>query len=200
MTTPLRKPTPDDVARTRKLWAANKPGETAAPAYAPEPPALWLVALAVTLAVILQSAVLSAFALRGAMPSLVLLVVAWYGLRTGTARGIACGLLAGACEDALAGSSGFAWTFATGFAGALAGRAARPRLSDMKLLVLPLVFALTGVRYFVFAALMQAQSRPLTLGSQAVHAVLWQSIFNAALAFVVLRIAPPVTGTGAYRR
>ena len=106
-----------DVARTRALWTANKPGDSAAPAYVPDPPAWWGVALALVAALVLQTSVAPWLAVRGARVSFVTLIVAWYALRTGSLHGVTFGLIAGSCEDALAGSTGVAWTFATAFVG-----------------------------------------------------------------------------------
>src|SRR5215472_3968434 len=96
-----RKPSAAEVIRTRMLWAANRPGESAAPAYVPDPPALWIVAVAVAAALVVQSTLSPFLSVRGAPFSLVTLVVAWYAVRTGSLPGLACGLLAGAGEDAL---------------------------------------------------------------------------------------------------
>ena len=114
----------DDVVRTRAFWLAYKPGEPSAPAFVPEPPVWWHVALALVAALAVQSTLAPFFTFRGASVSFVLLVVAWYAVRTGTLRGLTFGLMAGACEDALAGTTGAAWTFATAFVGLAFGRIA----------------------------------------------------------------------------
>jgi len=182
--------TPEDVARTRAFWLANKPGEPGAPAYVLEPPGGWTVAGALTLALALQTTLAPLLAVRGGTVSLVLLVVAWYAVRTGTLRGFAFGLLAGACEDALAGTTGVAWTFATAVAGALAGRLARTWLSDAKLVLVLGAAALTLVRFAFFALILQAEGRPLALPLVHFHAVLWQALLDAAGAFVALWLRP----------
>lgn len=191
--------TPQDVARTRALWLAAKPAETGAPAYLLEPPSGWVVAGALALALALQTTLAPFLAVRGGTVSLVLLVVAWFGLRTGSVRGLAFGLLAGACEDALAGTTGAAWTFATGLAGALAGRVARTWLSDTKLILVPGAAALTIVRFALFTLILQAEGRPLALPLEHVHAVAWQALLNAAAALVALRLRPELV-TRANRR
>ena len=183
------------------LWATNKPAETkSAPAYVPDPPALWTVALALLVALVLQSWLAPVIAFRGASPSLVTLVVAWYGVRTGTLQGLAFGLVAGACEDAIAGLSGVAWTFATGLAGAIAGRLARTWLADTKVVLVPFAALITFVRYLAFALLMAAQGRALALPLERLHVVLWQSAFDCAIAFVALVCVPSLGGSDAHRR
>ncbi len=189
----------EDVARTRAYWLANKPGEPGAPAYILEPPGGWIVAGALALALTLQTALAPFLSVRGGTVSLVLLVVAWYAVRTGTLRGLAFGLVAGACEDGLAGTTGVAWTFATAVAGALAGRLARTWLSDAKLVLVPGTAALTLARFALFALILQAEGRPLALPLVHFHAVLWQALLDAAVAFVALWLRPELV-TRANRR
>ena len=198
---PPRRSSEAEVARTRILWAANKPAETtSAPAYVPDPPALWTIALAVFVALVLQSTLAPFFAFRGGSPSLVTLVVAWYGVRSGTLRGLALGLVAGACEDALAGQTGVAWTFATGFAGAFSGRLARTWFADTKIVLVPFAGVVTFVRFLAFALLMQAQGRALDMPFIQLRAVVWQSLFDTLIAFVVLWYVPRLGGSDAHRR
>jgi rod shape-determining protein MreD len=196
-----RKATDAEIARTRILWATNKPAETtAAPAYVPDPPALWIVALALVVALLLQSTLAPFLAIRGASPSLVTLVVGWYAIRTGSLRGLAFGLVAGACEDALAGLSGVAWTFATGLAGVLAGRLARTWLADTKVVLVPFAAGITLVRYVAFVLIMEAQGSPLTLPLVHLRILAWQSVLDALVAFVVLLYVPRLGGSNAHRR
>jgi rod shape-determining protein MreD len=189
-----------DQARTRAFWDANKPAETGAPGYVPDPPLWWHVALALIVALGLQSTLAPFVAVRGAVVSLVLLVVAWYAVRTGSLRGFAFGMVAGACEDALAGSTGVAWTFATALAGALAGRLARTWLADTKLALVPGAAAVTLVRYGAFALIMQAQGRAAAMPLTQLHAALWQCLLDAAVALAALWVFPQLGGSGAHRR
>ena len=198
---PPRRSTEAEVTRTRILWAANKPSETtSAPAYVPDPPALWIVATAVFVALVLQSTLAPFFAIRGGSPSLVTLVVAWYAVRTGMLRGLTLGLIVGACEDALAGNTGVAWTFATAFAGALSGRLARTWLADTKIVLVPFAGAITLVRYLAFVVFMQAQNTAVEMPLFHLHAVIWQALVDAAIAFVVLWYVPRLGGSDAHRR
>ena len=190
----------DDVARTRAFWMANKPGETAAPGYLPDPPLWWHVALALVVSLVVQASFAPFLAFHGATISFVLLVVAWYGVRSGVARGFALGLLAGACEDALGGGTGVAWTFATGIAGACAGRVARTWLADTKLALVPGIAVLTFARFVLFAIGMKLQGRPLDLIALHAHAALWQSALDAGVAYVLLAYVPAIGGVPAYRR
>ena len=182
------------------LWAANKPGETAAPAYVPDPPLWWHVALALVVALGIQATLAPYLAFRGATPSLVTLLVAWYGVRTGMLNGLAFGMIAGSSEDAIAGATGAAWTFATGFAGLLCGRLARTWLADTKLALVPGAGLITLVRYAAFCAMLQAEGRPIPLPLLHLHVALWQSALDVAIAFVVLRTMPWLGGSDAHRR
>ncbi len=190
----------DEVARTRAFWMANKPGETAAPAYTPDPPTWWHVALAVVAALLVQTSFAPWLAFRGATVSFVMLVVAWYGVRTGVARGFALGILVGACEDALGGGTGAAWTVATGITGACAGRLARTWLADTKLALVPGIALVTFVRFVVFALAMQFEGHPLALPAMHVQAALWQSALDAMVAYVALAAVPAIGGVPAHRR
>ena len=190
----------EDLARTRRFWVAGKPGETAAPAYVPEPPPWPYVAAALGGALVLQATLAPFLAFRGATVSFVLLVVAWYGVRTGSLLGLTLGLIAGACEDALAGTTGVAWTFSTALAGLLAGRIARTWLADLPLALVPGAAALTLVRYAAFAIVLQIEGRNLGAPEAHLHVVLWQAALDAAVAFVALRFIPALGGPDAYGR
>ena len=189
-----------DVSRTRSFWIARKPGETAAPAYVPEPPHFWHVAGWLVLALVLQSTLAPAIAVRGATVSFVLLLVVWYGVRSGSLLGLTFGLIAGACEDAFAGSTGVAWTFSTALAGFAAGRVARTWLADLPLVLALGAALLTLVRYAAFVIIMQMEGRELGLPVLHLHAVLWQALLDGCVAFLALRLRPSLVGSDAYGR
>jgi uncharacterized membrane protein len=190
----------EDIARTRAFWVANRPSETAAPAYVAGAPIWWHAALALLAALVIQASFAPVLAFRGATISFVTIVVAWYGIRSGTLAGLVFGLIAGACEDALAGSSGVAWTFATGLAGLTAGAFARSWLSDIKAALVAGVAALTLLRYAAFVVVLQMQNRPLALPETHLHAALWQAALDALVTFGALHVAQQVGGRLAYRR
>ena len=190
----------DDIARTRAFWASSKPSDVVVPAFVPDPPTWWHVGVALLAALVLQSTFAPALAFRGATVSFVTLLVVWYGLRTGWAYGLLFGTIAGSCDDALAGSTGVAWTFATGLCGAIAGCAARTPLAETRWTLVGGVAALTLLRYGAFAIGMQMQNRPLALPETHLHAALWQSVLHALVAVVVLRFGPEIGGRFAYRR
>ena len=156
----------------------------------PDPPPYWATALALGCAVLLQTEVGPWFALRGATPSFVLLFVMWYGLRTGAAQGLLVGAIAGACEDALAGWTGGAWTIATATLGALAGRSAGTFVSESRAWLVGWAGLGTLLRYAIFVVALGAEGRTLALPEAHAHAIVWQAALDAALAFVVLTFFP----------
>jgi rod shape-determining protein MreD len=180
-------------------WFRASP-DAGAPAYAPDPPAWPLVALSLFAALLVQSSIEPLFPIRGATVSWVLLLVLWYANRTGTGGGFVLGLIAGACEDALAGNTGAAWTFSTALVGAGVGRLARTWLGDTKLTLVPGVALATLVRYVLFSALMTIEGRMLPLGLAHFHAVLWQSLFDALVALALLAAFPQLGRYGAPHR
>lgn len=192
--------TSEDVARTRAFWASSKSPESAAPAYAPDAPVWWHVTLALAAALVFQASFAPALGYRGATVSFVTLLVAWYALRTGWAYGLLFGLIAGSCEDALAGSSGVAWTFATGLVGLGVGVAARTPFADSKIVLVSGAFAVTLARYAAFAIAMQVQNRPLALPEAHLHAALWASALDAVAAFAIVRFGPEIGMRLANRR
>jgi uncharacterized membrane protein len=130
----------------------------------------------------------------------VTLIVAWYAVRTGSLRGLLVGMIAGACEDALAGSTGVSWTFATGLAGLAAGRLSRTWLADTQLALVPGAAAVTLLRYAAFAVGMQIQHREIALPVEHLHVALWQAALSSAVTFLALRIGPELRGRVANRR
>jgi hypothetical protein len=110
------------------------------------------------------------------------------------------GLIAGACEDALAGSTGVAWTFATALAGFSAGRLTRTWLADMPLVLVLAVATLTLARYAAFVIIMQSEGHELRLPVLHLHAALWQAALDAAVAFVALRVFPSLATPDAHGR
>jgi hypothetical protein len=189
-----------DVARTRALWTANKPDETAAPGLAPDLPAWWQAALALATALLLQSSFAGQLQFRGASVSFVTLIVAWYAVRTGSLRGLAFGLIAGTCEDALAGTTGAAWTFATGLAGLACGRLYGTWLADARVALVPGAALVTILRYCAFAVVLQLEGRERSLPIVHLHAALWQSLLDGIVAFVALVALPQLMAAHAHRR
>lgn len=162
----------------------------APPALVFDPPAWWKVGLALLVALLLQTTVVPHFAFRGAVPSLVLLVVLWYGLRTNVASGLVFGTIAGAFEDALSGWTGAAWTISSAIVGALAGRTAGTVVTESRLWLVPYVALATIVRYGIATVVLRSEEHALALPALHAHELVWQALLNALIAFLVLTFVP----------
>jgi rod shape-determining protein MreD len=160
-----------------------------APSYI-EPPAWWLAAVGLLVALALQTTLEPRFPIRGATVSLTLLVVVWYALRAGTWRALVLGAVAGACEDSLSGGTGAAWTIATIVVTLGVGRAHGTFVADSRLWMAPIVLAASLVRDVLFAAMLQAQGTPLGLTGAHAHAFLWQAALNAVVAIALVTWKP----------
>jgi rod shape-determining protein MreD len=162
----------------------------APPAILFDPPAWWKAALALIVALLLQTTLAHFVTIRGAVPGIVLLLVLWYGMRTDMPSGLLFGTIAGACEDALAGWTGAAWTLSTALVGALAGRTAGTFITESRLSLVPYAAIATVVRYAVFIIVLRTEDRTMTLPMTHAHAILWQALINAILAYAVLSFIP----------
>jgi rod shape-determining protein MreD len=160
-----------------------------APTYI-EPPAWWLGAIALLVALAVQTTLLPRLPIRGATVSLSLLVVLWYALRAGTWRALVLGVVAGACEDSLSGGTGAAWTIATLVTALAAGRAHATFIAESRLWIVPIVLVASLLRDAIFVAMLQTQSTPLALPAAHVHAFLWQALLNALVAVAAVTWKP----------
>lgn len=167
---------------------------SSAPSYALEEPRWFVVAGLLAGALLVQSTLAQYVTLRGAAPPLVLLIVAWYAVRAGTLRGLAFGLFAGACEDALAWNGVPGWTFATGATGALAGRFCGTQMSESRFWLIAGAALAVLFRYGLFAVFEQLSGRTPMLGTVHFHAALWQSAYAALLSAIFVALIPAIRG------
>jgi rod shape-determining protein MreD len=149
-------------------------------------PEWWKIAVTVFVALLVQTTLLPQLAVHDGVVSLPLLLVLWYAMNAGPARGALFGLIIGACEDALA-VTGAAWTFADAAAGAFAGAVARTLPSDSAFIAAPVVIPLTIARYVVFLSVLHIEHG--TFVSPHWGAALTQSGLNAVVALLALTIA-----------
>jgi rod shape-determining protein MreD len=156
----------------------------------PDAPPWWMTGLALLVALLLQTQTGPWLALRGAAPGFVFLFVLWYGLRTDMLGGFLVGMLAGACEDALAGWTGAAWMFATAITGALAGRTAGTVVSESRVWLVPYAALATLFRYALFALALRVEGHALPVPVAHLHQVLWQAALDALLAYLALTFLP----------
>jgi rod shape-determining protein MreD len=152
--------------------------------------AAWLVA-----ALIVQTTVVHAVAIRNVVPSFVLVVVVWYAMRVDARRATLYGLLAGALEDALAPGTAASWTIATGAAALAASLLSRGFFADSVPLVAAITVVATLLRALIFWTVMALFGYPTGLAGMHFHEALFAALLNVALIvvtmLVVRRIAVP---------
>jgi rod shape-determining protein MreD len=147
----------------------------------------WYAAAAwLALAVVVQTTLAHYIAIKGVVPSFVLVVVVWYAIRVDAFRATVFGLAAGLCEDVLAGQTGGAWTIATTLTAVLAGALSRGFFADSLPLVGSIVAVATLVRALLFWMTMTFEGYPAGLGGMHFHEALAQAFFNVAIMLVAM--------------
>jgi hypothetical protein len=149
-------------------------------------PEWWKIAIALFIALLLQTTILARLSMHGGVLSLCLLLVLWYGMHGGFMRGILFGLIVGTCEDTF--STGTAtWAFADAAAGALAGAIGRTLVGGSLLGASLAVVPLTIARYVVFLFIFHSERGALAEAHWG--AMLWQCLLNSAGALIALILA-----------
>ena len=147
--------------------------------------ALWLFG-----SLLVQVTLAHFLTVRGVVPSFVLLVVIWYALRADIRWAALLGAIAGFCEDALAGSTGGAWTISTTVAAIAVSLLSRGFFADSIPLVTVIAAAGTLIRALTFWIVMGFEGYPAGIGSVHAHQAVLQAALNAivvALAMLVIR-------------
>lgn len=145
-------------------------------------PRWWVAALWLALALLAQiSGIVHYVAIRGVVPSLVLVAVVWYAIRVDSRRAAVYGLIAGLLEDVFATGTGGAWTVSTTLVAIVAGTLSRGFFADSIPLVTVLVALATLSRSLIFWIVMGFQGYPSGLGTIHLHQALIQSLYNAAV-------------------
>jgi rod shape-determining protein MreD len=151
----------------------------------------WGAAIAaLAVALLAQTTILHGLRFRGGGVSWVLLIVVWFAARAGPARGAFLGLCAGACEDALGGATGAAWTIATPLVAAAAGGALRLIGSANPLWFALIAGAAALARALLARGILQAQGSPAIVDAATLHALLWSALFDALVAAAALVAFP----------
>jgi len=143
--------------------------------------AIWLF-----VAGFLQTTIVHFVAVRGAVPSLVFLVVATYALRAGTAGAVIIGAAGGLLEDALAGNTGAAWTIATALTALLISRAARVLFTDSPSIFAMLLIVTALLREGFFWAVLSLEGFQVGLGAHFTKIALASAVYTALIALVVI--------------
>lgn len=131
-----------------------------------------------------------------AEPSLVLVAVVWYALRTDLRRAIVFGFIAGACEDVLGGAltgaaTGGGWTLATTGTALLAGSLSQGFFADSIVVLTAAVAIGTLVRQLIFWSVLSLEGYPRGYAGVHAHQAIWEALMNAAIAatlMLVLRV------------
>lgn len=143
--------------------------------------AIWLF-----VAGFLQTTFVHFIAIRGAVPSLVFLVVATYALRAGAAGAIVIGAAGGVLEDALAGNTGAAWTIATAITALLVSRAARVLFTDSPSIFAVLLVVMALLREGLFWAVLSLEGFQVGLGVHFAKIAVACALYTAVAALVVI--------------
>jgi len=134
----------------------------------------------------LQATVVHYIAFRGAVPSVIFLVVATYALRTGTAGAILLGAVGGLIEDALAGNTGAAWTIATTASTLAISVAARLLFAESPSIFAALLVLATLLREGIYWAVISLEGFPVGLGVHYMKIAIASSLYTGAIALVVV--------------
>jgi rod shape-determining protein MreD len=146
--------------------------------------AVWLLA-----AVTAQATVVHYIAVRGVVPSLVLVVVVWYAIRVDVRRAALYGLAAGLCEDVLAAQTGAAWTISTIAASALISFLSRGFFADSIPLAAAVTVIATLVRALLFWTIMSFEGYPAGLGAMHQREALLAAALNVAVMIAAMLAA-----------
>ncbi len=126
---------------------------------------------------------------RNVEPSLVLVAVVWYAMRSDIWRATLFGLVAGIGEDLIAFDGGGAWTFATAITALLASLPTRRFFEDSMPFFMIVVAGATLLRDLVFWSIKKVEGYPAGLGTIHLHEAILQGALNAALAAMVMFVA-----------
>ncbi len=134
---------------------------------------------------------------RHAEPSLVLISVVWYALRTDARRAVLYGLIAGACEDMLGGGltgagTGGGWTIATTATALLVSSLSQRFFADSIPVVAAAVAVATLLRRLIFWIIMSLEGYPKGYASAHVHQALWEALMNVVLVTALMLAARAV--------
>ena len=128
-------------------------------------------------------------AIRGAEPSLVLVAVVWYAMRSDIGRAGVYGVIAGVAEDVIAFDAGGAWTFSTAITALLASLPTRRFFEDSMPFFMIVTALATLVRDAIFWSVKSIEGYPPGLGAMHFHEALLQAVLNGCLAALVMFVA-----------
>lgn len=126
-----------------------------------------------------------------AEPSLVVIAVVWYALRTDVRRAVLFGLIAGACEDLFGGAltgaaTGGGWTIATTATALLVGSLSQGFFADSIPVLTAAVAIGTLFRRLIFWSVLSLEGYPRGYAGVHAHQALWEALMNAAIAALLM--------------
>jgi rod shape-determining protein MreD len=143
----------------------------------------WLFAAAVA-----QTTFAHALTIRGAVPSFVLVVVVWYAIRVDALRAAAYGVAAGLVEDALAATTGAAWTISTLVTAVVVSLSSRGFFADSIPLAAVVVALATLFRALLFWTIASLEGYPPGLATQHFHQAIVSSALNVCVTIAAMLI------------
>jgi len=169
---------------------SSSKSRTPKPHVAPFVGPAWYVAAAwLAAALLAQSTVVHYVAIRGVVPSLVLVVVIWYAIRVDARRAALYGLVAGLCEDALSAHSGAGWTIATCLSAVVASVLSRGFFADSIPLVILITVVATLIRALIYWVVAALGGYPPGLGAMHLHEAVLASALNVAVMVIAMLAA-----------
>lgn len=127
--------------------------------------------------------------IRNVEPSLVLVAVVWYAIRTEPWRAAAYGCAGGLVEDLLSYHTGGAWTISTTIVALVASFSSRGFFADSIPLVATFAFVATLLRQLIFWVTMGFEGYPSGLGMMHFREALFEALLNAVVMVLVVLLA-----------
>lgn len=149
-------------------------------------PAWYVAAGWAVAAVVVQATFVHYLAIRGVVPSFVLVVVVWYAIRVDAGRAALFGLFAGFCEDVLSPQTGAAWMISTSLSALLASRLSRGFFADSIPLAAGITVITTLLRALIFWIVMALSGYPPGLGDLHFHEAVLAGALNAAVIILAM--------------
>lgn len=167
----------------------TRTGPATAPLTAPD---WWVAALYLLGALFLQIELMHYVSIRGAEPSLVLIVLVWYALRADLFHAAAFGFIAGVCEDAftaLPAGMGAGWLVALPFTALFVSWLSRWFFADSIPAMGAVVVVATLFSRMLFWIVLAIQGYPTGYARMHFHQALWEALVNGVLVGVLMLLA-----------
>jgi rod shape-determining protein MreD len=149
-------------------------------------PSVFVTVVALAVATVLQATVLHVLMIRGAVPSLVVIIVVLYALRVGTKRALLVGALGGLFEDTLTGGTGGSFTIATALVAIVAGTTTRFFFSDSPPALATAIALGSLLRSASFWITMSLGGYPSGLAVTHMHTALVQALYTTLVAIPLI--------------